>query len=872
MIRLQPETALAEVALSPRHVQAVIDLLPDQIVVLERSGQIVAVNRTFAQSIGIPADRLSGTGIFDLLQSPIERAEAYLRRCAGSGQRLPGALTFRSAKGMGLPFRCDGAAMRRSDPGAPGLILLQCRPKQEATSQFTLLNKKVASLSREILARRQAEAALHESERRIRELLDALPAAVYTTDAAGRITYYNQAAVQFAGRQPMLGTDEWCVTWRLYRPDGTPMRHDECPMAVALKENRPIRGAEAIAERPDGTRIPFLPYPTPLRDASGALVGAVNMLVDITERKRAEFVTECQKQALQMLAEGAPLDDVLGFLVRTAERHAAGGILGSILLLNEAGTHFSRGIGPSLPTAFNAAVEGIAVDSLIGGCCHAVSRRMPVIVPDFSAEPQWAEFAQFVAPYGLRAGWSTPIFGSSGKVLGTFANYYREPCDPTPRDREWVEIITRTAAIAIERAQAEAALRELNASLEARVEERSRALETEIAERRKAEAALHNAQRLEAIGQLTGGVAHDFNNLLTVVVGHTDGIVAVAEGNRQILRMASAIQHAAERGARLVSQLLAFARRQRLRPAAVTIDRLLANIDDLVRRAVGETIEVEFDARPTLWQILVDPSQFESALLNLAVNARDAMPSGGRLVISARNAIVAGPEAARLDLTPDDYIVVSVADTGTGMPPDVRERAFEPFFTTKDVGKGTGLGLAQIYGFAKQSGGSAIIESTMGQGTTVSLYLPRAEAPVIEEAPSSSEQNSVDGHGKVVLVVEDQPEVREVIEMALTDQGYRTLAAVDGVSARKLLENNERIDLLLTDVVMPKGVSGIELARQARRLRPDLKILLVSGFPRDLDGSAGNIPEEFAFLEKPFRLQELAAAVASMFSEAKAAE
>ncbi len=201
----------------------------------------------------------------------------------------------------------------------------------------------------ERLETRVAERAaqLRSSERRFRDLLEALPAAVYTTDAAGRITYYNQAAVDLAGRRPTLGTDEWCVTWRLYQPDGTPMPHDQCPMAVALKENRPVRGLEAVAERPDGTRVPFIPYPTPLRDETGALVGAVNMLVDITERKQAEALAAGQKHALQMLGEGAPLEDVLSFVVLLAERHAADGMLGSVLLLNEAGTHFENGIGPA---------------------------------------------------------------------------------------------------------------------------------------------------------------------------------------------------------------------------------------------------------------------------------------------------------------------------------------------------------------------------------------------------------------------------------------------------------------------------------------------------------------------------------------------
>jgi PAS domain S-box-containing protein len=420
---------------------------------------------------------------------------------------------------------------------------------------------------------------------------------------------------------------------------------------------------------------------------------------------------------------------------------------------------------------------------------------------------------------------------------------------------------------------AEAALREMNDTLERKVEERTRALQAEMAERRKVEAALQQVQRLEAIGQLTGGVAHDFNNLLTVVVGQTEAIAMAAGGNDKIARMTAAIQRAAERGARLTGQLLAFSRQQRLRPAAVTIDRLTANIDDLVRRAVGETIEVAFSITPDLWPTLVDPAQFESALLNLVLNARDAMPTGGRLTIGARNAAVAAGEAMRLDAAPGDYVVISVTDTGMGMPPDVREHAFEPFFTTKDVGKGTGLGLAQIYGFAKQSGGAATIESTMGHGTTVSLYLPRAETSTAQDDVSPHAARPPKGRGKTILVVEDQPEVREVIEMSLNELGYRILTAPDGVAARQVLESDETIDLLLTDIVMPNGVSGIDLAQAARRLRQDLKIVLVSGYSRDDQARAGGLSDEFIFLEKPFRQAELAGAIAAALGRgAEAAE
>src|SRR5579883_1698607 len=1101
------------------------------------------------------------------------------------------------------------------------------------------------------LERRQAEAelkraeeTLRERDERFRDLLEALPAAVYTTDAAGRITFYNDAAVKLAGRRPALGSDEWCVTWRLFWPDGRPMAHDECPMAVALKENRPIRGQEAIAEGPDGTRVPFIPYPTPLRDASGALVGAVNMLVDITdrkkaeaalrdseerlralfdstaagiavltpsttflqvnsalcaitgysaeelskmdcarlmhpddwaqtqklidgllagrmpsfvvetryvrkngaviwvqssvsltrdaagqpqhlialcqdvnERKRAEALLECQRRALQMLVMGAPPDEVLGFLIDAMERQAGNGMLGSILLLNEAGTHFERGIGPSLPPAFNAAVAGIAVSSAIGVCCLAASRGEAVAVPDFSADPQWERFVEFVAPYDLRSGWSTPIFGSSGKILGTFATYYRAPRDPAPQDMQWVEIVTRTAAITIERAHAEAALRKhrevltaamaasdtgtfrwnprngefldfddnlkrlfgfapgervgttadamarvhpedraalllaveacrrgadfsmeyrvmlpdgsirwlndrakmehdaqgeptylvgactditarkqaeealreseehfrtlaesipqltwmarsdgwifwfnrrwydytgkspeemagwgwqsvhdpevlprvlerwrhsiatgepfemvfpirgadgvfrsfltrvvpvrgtdgrilrwfgtntditkqrdtqealrrLTETLEERVAERTRQLTMEIAEREKLEAVLRQAQKLEAVGQLTGGVAHDFNNLLTAITGNLDLLESRAHSDKAVARYVGAAQRAAARGARLTQQLLAFARRQTLRPEIVDIGAAVTECEGLLRRGVGEAIEIVIDADPDLWLCRVDPAQFDNALLNLAINARDAMPNGGRLSISLRNTEIAAGAAP--DLAPGFYVLVAVADTGHGIPVDQLDRVFEPFFTTKEVGKGSGLGLSQVHGFVKQSGGHVAIESVVGIGTTVSLYLPKASGVMPGHETSYRAGSEPPTGSETILMVEDDRDILEVTAATLEELGYRVQRAQSGPEALSLIERGEPVSLLFTDLVMPQGMSGGELARRVRQAHPEIKILLATGYAAEAATTTDDI-DGFPILNKPYRRAELARKIRAVLS------
>ncbi len=410
--------------------------------------------------------------------------------------------------------------------------------------------------------------------------------------------------------------------------------------------------------------------------------------------------------------------------------------------------------------------------------------------------------------------------------------------------------------------QAAAEIAASRQELERRIASATAELRRETEERRKAEVDLAHAQRVEAVGLLTGGVAHDFNNLLTVIYGQVELIARAAQGNERIERMAAAALRAVERGAHLANQLLAFAGRQELRPVTLAVDGLLQGIAELARRTIGESITVDVALDPDLWRLHVDPTQFESAILNLAINARDAMPEGGHLAIAAVNVRLSEEERRRLGLAPVDYVAVSVIDSGVGMPPDILVRAFEPFYTTKDVGKGTGLGLSQVYGFAKQSGGTAAIESAPGKGTKVVLYLPRASGSIELDARPPKEQSHPSIKGTRVLLVEDQAEVRDAIEAMLVDLGLTVLTAKDGVAARKVLDSSETIDLLLTDVLMPHAVSGLALARDARKLRPDLKIIVVSGHLRQAHQDLRDIPGAI-FLEKPFRPSQLAEAIAA---------
>ncbi|MFN0186262.1 MAG: ATP-binding protein [Aquabacterium sp.] len=375
------------------------------------------------------------------------------------------------------------------------------------------------------------------------------------------------------------------------------------------------------------------------------------------------------------------------------------------------------------------------------------------------------------------------------------------------------------------------------------------------------DARLMQSQRLEAIGQLTGGVAHDFNNLLTVVLGNADLLAETCVDDPAKRQAAQMIVEAAQSGAVLTQQLLAFARKQPLMPGVVDVNQRIAALDPLLRRTLGEHIEIEVVRGAGLWPALVDATQLENALLNLCLNARDAMPTGGKLTLETANASLDRRYADQYpELTPGQYTLIAVSDTGVGIAAQDLPRVFEPFFTTKAKGKGTGLGLAMVYGFAKQSGGHIGIYSEPGQGTTVKLYLPRATGPrAVAEGPPV--EDVVPGAGQTLLVVEDDEAVRQLACHELRALGYRVLQAASGAQALPLLEGGETIDLLFTDVVMPGGMSGRELADAARRLRPGLRVLYTSGYTENAIVHHGRLDPGVQLLPKPYRRTELARAV-----------
>ena len=414
-----------------------------------------------------------------------------------------------------------------------------------------------------------------------------------------------------------------------------------------------------------------------------------------------------------------------------------------------------------------------------------------------------------------------------------------------------------------------------DALLEVKVAERTaelaRALDSlnaEISERRTAEEALLQSQKMEAIGQLTGGVAHDFNNLLTGIVGSLELIQRrIAQGRiEDVDRHLAVAMTSANRAAGLTHRLLTFARRRPLDTRVTDVNRLVASIEDLLRRTISERIDVAFVTPGGVWPVRCDPNQLENAILNLAINARDAMPGGGGLTIRTGNAAIPAADASRWDVGAGDYVFLEVADTGCGMPPEVVERVFEPFFTTKPTGAGTGLGLPMIYSFARQSGGCVRVESRVSAGTSVTLYLPRTledAAPGSDEtAGESSIQPS--GEGRVVLVVEDEQSVRALVMEVIQEQGYRGISATDGASALEVLRSDAHVDLLIADVCLP-GIDGPQLAKAALEHRPHLKVLFMTGYASGptVDGAPGLPPA--TVIRKPFTMDALLSQIRQAF-------
>jgi PAS domain S-box-containing protein len=624
-------------------------------------------------------------------------------------------------------------------------------------------------------------------ERRYQYLISGISDyAIYMLDPAGHVSSWNAGANRFKGYLAQEILGHHFS--RFYSPEDRDAGLPQRALQTALDEGK--YEAEGWRVRKDGSRFWAHVVIDPIYNQEGELLGFAKITRDVTERRQAEHALRESEQRFRLLVQG-----VTDY---------------ALYMLSPEGTVTNWNSGAER-------IKGYAQDEVVG-----------------------SHFSRFYTPEEQTAGVPARALSTAAGVGRFEAEGWRVRRDGS---RFWAHVIID-------------AIRDDNGELVGFAK-----ITRDLTEKKKAaealeaaDKALFQAQKMESIGQLTGGVAHDFNNLLSVL---SSGLEVLAlqrkDGEPQASdsRTLESMRRAIDRGARLTQQLLAFARQQPLQAETRNLNRVITGFETVLRRAVNPGIEFVVELERKAHSAVIDSARFESALLNLVVNARDAMPDGGRLAITSANVTV-GADAAALygaGLAPGEYVRVTVADSGTGMPPEVVARAFEPFFTTKEVGKGTGLGLSQVYGFIKQSGGEVVIDSKSGEGAAVSIYLPA----VVEAAPEGE-----GAHTERVLIVEDEPDLMDVAASLFSSMGYDVVTAASGREAIDVLERRD-VDILFTDVVMPNGMNGIELASYTREHYPDTKIMLASGYPLPaLKQRHGNDLNQFAFVNKPYRLSDLA--------------
>lgn len=486
-----------------------------------------------------------------------------------------------------------------------------------------------------------------------------------------------------------------------------------------------------------------------------------------------------------------------------------------------------------------------------------------ISISDTQTDPRTLDSAGTLLKFNVRALINVPLIEQGRTVAMIFVNA-SEPREWTPAEAAFAREVAERTRGAIERRRAEQDLRSLNARLESLVAERT----ADLAE---SEHRLRQSQKMEAVGQLTGGLAHDFNNLLSGITGSLELLqLRLRQGRFDGLdRYINAAQSSSKRAAALTHRLLAFSRRQTLAPRPTDINRLVMSMEELVRRTVGPAIELQIRPEANPWPTLVDPNQLENALLNLCINARDAMPNGGELVVETANLDMDKASAIGRDVPPGAYVELSVSDNGSGMAPGIVAKAFDPFFTTKPIGMGTGLGLSMIYGFARQTGGQVEIQSREGEGTRVRVYLPRyageADSPGSNEPVGEAPRAKA---GETVLVVDDEPTIRMLVSEVLHDLGYAAIEAADGPSGLKVLKSDTRIDLLVSDVGLPGGMNGRQVADAARVFRPDLKVLFITGYADNNIIGNDRLDDNMYVMTKPFVMDQLAVRIQQLIRTA----
>ena len=780
-----------------------------------------------------------------------------------SGQRHPGILgkpvalawpeaadfnasVLRSVRDGGALFYPDQEfLLTRHGSAEPVWINLHYSPLVDAAGATAGVLALVLDTSASVLARRN----LFTERERFAMLFEQSPSFMAMLEGPEhRITLANPNYLQLVGHRPVLGR-----TVAEALPDAADQGYVELLDAVfATGESFSTYGSlyEMQAEPGGPVRERYVDVVfQPIRDAAGAVSGIFVEGVDVTERMVAELRREGLAVFTNALRSLESIDAI---------SHAAATLLGQTLKAGRAGYGTVDAVRETLSIARDWTLPGVPSQSGTvqlrdyGSFVDDLKRDEFVQVDDMRLDPRTARAARALASRGSLAFMLVPVT-ERGELVAVLFVSHTEARAWRPEDVAFMREVGGRTRTAVERARSQQALREANEQLEARIRERTREL-------MEVEAKLRQSQKMEAIGQLTGGIAHDFNNLLgSMSVSLQVLEKRVAARRLDVLeRYTGMAQESLRRAASLTQRLLAFSRRQTLDPRPCDVNRLIAGIEDLVRRTVGPSVVVDVVGAGGLWNTRVDASQLENALLNLCINARDAMaPGGGRLTLETSNQWMDERDAAEREMTPGPYVSVCVTDTGSGMSPAVAERAFDPFFTTKPMGQGTGLGLSMVYGFVRQSGGQVRIHSEPGQGTTLCLYLPRfvGAAEAVDACPPVFADAR--GEGEVVLLIEDEATIRQLVAEQLEDAGYTVIPVGDGPAGLQVLQGGQRVDLLLTDVGLPGGLNGRQVADAARVTRQRLKVLFITGYAENAAVGNGLLAPGMEVITKPFDVSAL---------------
>ncbi|OLP58614.1 hypothetical protein BJF93_17370 [Xaviernesmea oryzae] len=799
---------------------------PNPYVIVDRNLDIVGLNAAYCAVTMRRREELIGQNIFDAFPSDPTSVPGRLLRNSfdtvlrtGEIDHLP-LIPYPIARPDGSLEERYWSATHTPIPDREGKVGLILQHTVDVT-ELHRLRRSAATLGVEsdILARADAVAdanlSLGEERSYLRGLFEQAPG--FTAVLSGPDHVFdlaNAAYIALVGGRDILGKPVLEALPEI-RNQGFSELLDN-----VRDSGRPFiaHGAEVQLDRGAGIERRYLDFVyQPIRNAEGAVSGIFVQGYDVTEIKLAQQVARESEVRFRQLAQSIP-------------NHAwAASPDGELEWCN------------SRVYEYSGLNEGALIGRSLGGTVHAEDRA-PVMAAWEKARYDGAPFHAEVrlrridGQYRWHLSRALPLRDAAGAIerwIGTNTDIHDQKAT-------------------------EAQLEELAATLESRIEERSRELEA-------TQRALRQSQKMEAIGNLAGGIAHDFNNLLQVVTGSLELLSKQYGQDERAKRRIDNALAATQRGARLASQLLAFGRRQPLAPRVVNLARLVRDTDQLIRRAIGEAIDIETIVGGGLWNTMADPTNVETALLNLAINARDAMGGSGKLTIELANAELTSHYArSDSEIVPGQYVLLAVTDTGTGIPAEIIDKVFDPFFSTKPEGKGTGLGLSMVYGFVKQSGGHIRIYSEVDAGTSVKIYLPRAAAE--EEDLNEPEIEPAGGH-ETILVVEDDDGVRDTTVALLQTLGYRVLKARDAASAAALIESGITVDLLFTDVVMPGPMKSTELAERAKQQMPGVKVLFTSGYTENSIVHGGRLKPDVEFLGKPYSEEQLARKLRQVLSQ-----